>query len=75
MELNGIDMTREEFYEELRLGIIERFHHTLSEEERNIMRKNTNSELANVVRKILGGEIMDKMPRARSIEELKQERK
>ena len=61
-------MTREEFYEELRLGILERFHRTLSEEERNIMRKNTNSEYANIVRKVLGDEIMDKMPRSRLIE-------
>ena len=71
-------MTREEFYEELRLGIIERFHHTLSEEERDIVRENHYGEYANVVCKMLGSEIMDKMPRARSarsIEELKQERK
>ena len=61
-------MTREEYNEELRLGILERFHRTLSEEERNIMRKNTNSEYANIVRKVLGDEIMDKMPRSRSIE-------
>ena len=61
-------MIKEEFYEELRLGILERFHRTLSEEERNIMRKNTNSEYANIVRKVLGDEIMDKMPRSRPIE-------
>jgi len=61
-------MIKEEFYEELRLGILERFHRTLSEEERNIMRKNTNSEYANIVRKVLGDEIMDKMPRSRLIE-------
>ena len=62
-------MIKEEFYEELRLGILERFHRTLSEEERNIMRKNTNSEYANIVRKVLGDEIMDKMPRTRPIED------
>ena len=61
-------MTREEFYEELQLGIIERFNHTLTEEEKIIMRKNTNSEYANIVRKILGNELMDKMPHSRPIE-------
>ena len=57
-------MTREEFYEELRLGIIERFNRTLSEEERNIMRENTFSKYAEVIRKVLGDEIMDRMPRS-----------
>ena len=61
-------MTREEYNEELRLGILERFHRTLSEEEKIIMRKNTNSEYANIVRKILGNELMDKMPHSRPIE-------
>ena len=62
-------MTREEFYEDLRLGIVERFWQTLSEEEQNIIRKNTNSEYAKVVKKLLGGEIMDRMPRLRSLDE------
>ena len=61
-------MRREEYNEELRLGILVRFHRTLSDEERNIMRKNTNSEYANIVRKILGNELMDKMPHSRPIE-------
>ena len=61
-------MTREEFYEDLRLGIVERFWQTLSEEERAIIRKNTDSEYAKAVKKILGAEIMDKMPRVSPIE-------
>ena len=62
-------MTREEFYEDLRLGIVERFWQILSEEERAIIRKNTDSEYAKVVKKILGAEIMDRMPRPLPLED------
>jgi hypothetical protein len=62
-------MTREEFYEELRLGIIERFWKILSEEERDIIRKNADNEYAKVVKKILGNEIVDKLPKTMSPED------
>ena len=61
-------MTREEFYEELQLDIVERFHQ-LSEKDQNIMRKNVNSEHAQVVRKFLGEKILGGLPRLRSLDE------
>ncbi len=62
-------MTREEFYEELRLEIVERFWKTLSEEERDIIRKNTDSKYAQVVRKFLGEKILGGLPAVRSLDE------
>ena len=64
-------MTREEFYEELQLGIVERFQQ-LSEEDQNVVRKNGDSEYARVMRKFLGKEILDGLPRLRSMEEQKE---
>ena len=61
-------MTREEFYKELQLDIVERFHQ-LSEKDQNIMRKNVNSEHAQVVRKFLGEKILGGLPRLRSLDE------
>ena len=43
-------MTREEFYNELQVGLVQRFQ-SLSEEEKNIMRKNVGSEYGNVMKK------------------------
>ena len=57
-------MTREEFYEELSLGIVNRFQ-KLSEDDQNIIRKNIDSEYAYILKKVLGIEILDTLPKLR----------
>ena len=57
-------MTREEFYEELSLGIVNRFQ-KLSEDDQNIIRKNIDSEYAYILKKVLGIEILDALPKLR----------
>ena len=57
-------MTREEFYEELSLGIVNRFQ-KLSEDDQNIIRKNIDSEYAYILKKYLGIEILDALPKLR----------
>ena len=60
-------MTREEFYNELQMNLVERFM-ALSEEDKIIMRKGHDSELASVYRKILGNEILSGLPKLRKAE-------
>ena len=61
-------MTREEFYNELQVGVVQRFQ-SLSEEEKNIMRKNVGSEYGNVMKKVLGGEILSNLPKIKTVNE------
>ena len=61
-------MTREEFYNELQVGLIQRFQN-LNEQEKNIVRQNVSSEYALVVRKLLGDKIMSGIPRIKSLNE------
>ena len=61
-------MTREEFYKELQLGMIERFHQ-LSVEEQNIMRKNTDSAYVHVAKKVIGDEVFSGLSLLRSLDE------
>ena len=60
-------MTREEFYNELQINLVEKFW-ALPEEDQIIMRKGTDSELARVYRKVLGKEILGGLPRLRKVE-------
>ena len=55
-------MTREEFYNELQVGLIQRFQN-LNEQEKNIVRQNVDSEYGNIMKKVLGGEILSGLPR------------
>ena len=57
-------MTREEFYDEFRMELVQRFK-ALSVEEKNIMRENIDSELAFIYKKILGDELMSGIPKLR----------
>jgi hypothetical protein len=61
-------MTREEFYNELQVGLIQRFQ-TLSEEEKDIVRKNVDSEYGHIMEKILGNEILSGIPRIKYLNE------
>ena len=61
-------MTREEVYNELQVGLVQRFQ-SLSEEEKNIMRKNVGSEYGNVMKKVLGGEILSNLPKIKTVNE------
>ena len=61
-------MTREEFYNELQVGLVQRFQ-SLSEEEKNIMRKNVGSEYGNVMKKVFGGEILSNLPKIKTVNE------
>ena len=61
-------MTREEFYKELQLGMIERFHQ-LPVEEQNIMRKNTDSAYVHVAKKVIGDEVFSGLSLLRSLDE------
>jgi len=68
LEWNRVTMIREVFYKELHDGIVKRFQE-LSEEEQNIMRKNTNSEYAHIAKKVIGYEVFNGLPRLRSLDE------
>jgi len=59
-------MTREEFYNELHIELIQRFQ-ALSEEDVHIVRKIAGSEYGSVVRKLLGDKIMSGIPRIKSL--------
>jgi len=61
-------MTREEFYNELQVGLIQRFQN-LNEQEKNIVRQNVDSEYGNIMKKVLGGEILSGLPRIKSLNE------
>ena len=61
-------MTREEFYNELQTELIQRFQ-SLNEEDLHIIRKNVGSEYGNVMKKVLGGEILSNLPKIKTVNE------
>ena len=60
-------LTSEDFYEEMKIGMINRFQ-ILSEAEQNIMRENIDSEFAKIAFKVLGIDILNGLPGMRSVE-------
>ena len=57
-------MTHEEFYEKLNLEMMERWN-ALSEKDQKIMRENIDSDFAKVAIKILGPNLLMRMPAIR----------
>ena len=57
-------MNSEEFYDDMRQGIINRFM-SLSETEQNIMRQNIDSEFSKIAMKVLGFDILAGLPHMR----------
>ena len=57
-------MEREDFYYEMKQGMVNRFQ-SLTESEQNIIRQNIDSEFSKVATKVLGFDLLSGLPQIR----------
>ena len=61
-------MDREDFYNEMKQGMVNRFQ-SLTESEQNIIRQNIDSEFSKVATKVLGFDLLSGLPQIRRLNE------
>ena len=61
-------MEREDFYAEMKQGMVNRFQ-SLTESEQNIIRQNIDSEFSKVATKVLGFDLLSGLPQIRRLNE------
>jgi len=57
-------MEREDFYYEMKQGMVNRFQ-SLTESEQNVMRQNIDSEFSKIAMRVLGFDLLSGMPHMR----------